>query len=129
MGVERKILSQGNGTDKPKEGDEVTIEYTGSLYDPDKAGNNHRGKQYEYPQRFLLQSAPNYKMRGTDPGTSTTRFDTSKGRGDFKTPIGVGKVIKGMPGRNCALSPKPLADRDKAGMRESLKCPWGKRAS
>ena len=24
------------------------------------------------------------------------RFDSSKGRGDFETPIGVGKVIKGI---------------------------------
>jgi len=61
-------LKQGNGVDKPKKGDEVTIEYTGNLYDESKgASNDYRGKQ----------------------------FDSSVGRGDFKTAIGVGKVIKG----------------------------------
>ncbi len=43
MGVTRKILKQGNGVDKPKKGDEVTIEYTGSLYDPKQAHHEHRG--------------------------------------------------------------------------------------
>lgn len=45
MGVERKVLKKGNGTDKPKKGDEVTIEYTGNLYDESKADNDYRGKQ------------------------------------------------------------------------------------
>ncbi|MCJ1483156.1 hypothetical protein MMC06_003323, partial [Schaereria dolodes] len=66
MGVDRTVLEQGNGTDRPKKGDEVTIEYTGNLYDAAQASNNYRGKQ----------------------------FDSSVGRGDFKTPIGVGRVIK-----------------------------------
>ncbi|KAI4188055.1 MAG: hypothetical protein L6R41_002399 [Letrouitia leprolyta] len=69
MGVERKILKEGNGTDQPKKGDEVTIEYTGNLYDPNEEANDYRGKQ----------------------------FDSSVGRGDFKTKIGVGKVIRGTP--------------------------------
>ncbi|KAL8920418.1 MAG: hypothetical protein Q9172_004508 [Xanthocarpia lactea] len=68
MGVTRKVLKEGNGTDKPKKGDEVTIEYTGNLYDPAEEGNDYRG----------------------------TQFDSSVGRGDFKTKIGVGKVIRGM---------------------------------
>ncbi|KAL8933882.1 MAG: hypothetical protein Q9211_005527, partial [Gyalolechia sp. 1 TL-2023] len=67
MGVERKVLKEGNGTDKPKKGDEVTIEYTGNLYDESEADNDYRGKE----------------------------FDSSVGRGDFKTKIGVGKVIRG----------------------------------
>lgn len=68
MGVTRKIVTKGNGTDKPKKGDQVTIEYTGNLYDEAKGSkDNFRGKQ----------------------------FDSSKGRGPFKTQIGVGKVIKG----------------------------------
>lgn len=45
MGVERKILKEGNGTDQPKKGDEVTIEYTGNLYDPNEEANDYRGKQ------------------------------------------------------------------------------------
>ncbi|KAL8947872.1 MAG: hypothetical protein Q9222_005886 [Ikaeria aurantiellina] len=67
MGVDRKILKEGNGTTKPKKGDEVTIEYTGNLYDEAAADNDYRGKQ----------------------------FDSSVGRGDFKTKIGVSQVIRG----------------------------------
>ncbi|KAL8656833.1 MAG: hypothetical protein Q9226_002526 [Calogaya cf. arnoldii] len=67
MGVTRKVLKEGNGTDKPKKGDEVTMEYTGNLYDKAQEDNDFRG----------------------------TQFDTSVGRGDFKTKIGVGKVIRG----------------------------------
>ncbi|KAK0511623.1 hypothetical protein JMJ35_006196 [Cladonia borealis] len=68
MGVTKEVIKQGNGQDYPSKGDKVTIEYTGNLYDG-AAGkdNHHRGKQ----------------------------FDSSKGRGDFETAIGVGKVIKG----------------------------------
>ncbi|MCJ1403973.1 FK506-binding protein 2B, partial [Xylographa trunciseda] len=68
MGVTKRVLKEGNGVDKPKQGDEVTIEYTGNLYDQSKGeSNDYRG----------------------------TQFDSSVGRGDFKTQIGVGKVIKG----------------------------------
>jgi len=65
MGVEKQLITKGNGVDKPKTNDEVTIEYTGWLYD--KYADNYRGN----------------------------KFDSSVGRGDFKTHIGVGKVIKG----------------------------------
>ncbi|PSK34168.1 hypothetical protein C1H76_9137 [Elsinoe australis] len=65
MGVTKKILKQGNGSDKPKAGDTVTMEYTGTLFDDSKP--DHKGKQ----------------------------FDSSVGRGDFVTKIGVGQVIKG----------------------------------
>ena len=45
MGVTRKTLKPGNGTDKPKAGDEVTIEYTGNLHDKAQEHNDCRGKQ------------------------------------------------------------------------------------
>ena len=46
MGVTRKILQQGNGSDRPNKGDMVTIEYTGNLYDDAAgAGKDFRGKQ------------------------------------------------------------------------------------
>lgn len=45
MGVTRKVLKEGNGKDKPAKGDEVTIEYTGNLYDEAAHHNNYRGKQ------------------------------------------------------------------------------------
>ncbi|MCJ1277303.1 FK506-binding protein 2B [Puttea exsequens] len=68
MGVTKEVLKEGNGQDMPKKGDTVFIEYTGNLYDPSVGKQGHfRGKQ----------------------------FDSSKGRGDFKTEIGTGKVIRG----------------------------------
>ncbi|KAK0356907.1 Fork head 1 [Friedmanniomyces endolithicus] len=65
MGVTKKMITPGNGTDKPKSGDTITMEYTGNLYSAEAA--EHKGKQ----------------------------FDSSVGRGDFQTKIGVGQVIKG----------------------------------
>ena len=68
MGYERKVVRAGDKTNFPKKGDNVTIAYTGNLYDKNMgAQNDFRGKQ----------------------------FDTSEGRGDFVTAIGAGKVIKG----------------------------------
>lgn len=38
MGVDKKIIKAGNGVDFPKENDEVTMEYTGYLYDLTASG-------------------------------------------------------------------------------------------
>jgi len=65
MGVTKKQLKPGNGVDKPQKGDTITMEYTGNLYDANA------------------------------PDTKGTQFDSSVGRGDFKTRIGTGQVIKG----------------------------------
>ncbi|KAF2763902.1 FKBP peptidyl-prolyl cis-trans isomerase [Teratosphaeria nubilosa] len=65
MGVTKQQISPGNGVDKPKAGDTITMEYTGNLYEPNAV--NNKGKQ----------------------------FDSSVGRGDFSTKIGVGQVIRG----------------------------------
>ncbi|OCK86009.1 peptidyl-prolyl cis-trans isomerase [Lepidopterella palustris CBS 459.81] len=65
MGVERKTLRSGNETDFPRKGDTVSMEYTGWLYDANVSST--KGKQ----------------------------FDSSVGRGDLKTVIGEGRVIKG----------------------------------
>lgn len=46
MGVTKKILSPGNGTDKPKAGDQISMLYTGCLYDQNAGEANHfMGKQ------------------------------------------------------------------------------------
>jgi len=45
MGVEKKVLKDGNGTDKPKAGDTVTMEYTGWLYDASASANGFKGKK------------------------------------------------------------------------------------
>ncbi|KAL6710908.1 hypothetical protein ACN47E_006783 [Coniothyrium glycines] len=65
MGVQKVVVKPGNGADFPKKHDEVSMEYTGWLYD---------------------ESIPDNKG---------TKFDTSVGRGDLITPIGVGRVIRG----------------------------------
>ncbi|EEH04541.1 conserved hypothetical protein [Histoplasma capsulatum var. duboisii H88] len=67
MGVTKKVLRNGNGVNKPTTGDEVVIDYTGCLYDPTAADKHFMGDE----------------------------FDSSKDRGDFKTTIGIGKVIRG----------------------------------
>ncbi|KAJ5894766.1 FK506-binding protein 1 [Penicillium taxi] len=69
MGVERKIITRGNGTDTPASGDKVSIHYTGWLYDAKKANKGFQGKQ----------------------------FDSSRtpGRGPLNVQIGIGQVIKG----------------------------------
>ncbi|CAF9927945.1 MAG: hypothetical protein GOMPHAMPRED_004555 [Gomphillus americanus] len=67
MGVEKTILKDGDGVHYPKKSDTVAIEYTGTLYDPTSYDEYKRG----------------------------SKFDSSVGRGDFETPIGVGKVIRG----------------------------------
>jgi FK506-binding protein 1 len=64
-GVSKTVLKQGDGTEFPKKGDEVSMEYTGWIYDPSK------------------------------PDKKGAKFDSSVGRGDLTTPIGVGRVIKG----------------------------------
>lgn len=45
MGVTKKLIHPGNGTDKAKAGDQITMEYTGNLYDESKASNDYKGKQ------------------------------------------------------------------------------------
>jgi len=67
MGVEKETLHTGNGTDRPKKGDKVAMLYTGWLHDPKEKDNDFKGN----------------------------KFDSSEGRGDFITQIGVGRVIKG----------------------------------
>ncbi|KAF2092245.1 peptidyl-prolyl cis-trans isomerase [Saccharata proteae CBS 121410] len=65
MGVEKQTINPGNGADKPKKGDDVTMEYTGYLFD--SSAKDNKGK----------------------------KFDSSVGRADFITKIGLGRVIKG----------------------------------
>jgi FK506-binding protein 1 len=65
MGVEKKIIKEGNRVDFPKKNDVVTMEYTGYLHN--KEASDSKGQ----------------------------KFDSSVGRGDFVTPIGMGRVIKG----------------------------------
>lgn len=45
MGVTKKVLKEGDGKTYPTKGNDVTIEYTGNLYDEAKADDDYRGKQ------------------------------------------------------------------------------------
>lgn len=60
-----KTVSQEGSGAQPTKGQNVTIEYTGYLKDTSK------------------------------PDNKGSKFDSSVGRGDFRTKIGVGQVIKG----------------------------------
>lgn len=44
--LEKRVITPGNGTDYPKQGDTVTMDYTGWLYDPAQAANDYKGRQY-----------------------------------------------------------------------------------
>lgn len=89
MGVTKTTHQEGTGP-QPQVGQTVTIEYTGFLKDSAKADN--KGKQcalpltppdcQRIPVKLTLHPHPH-------------RFDSSVGRGDFVTKIGVGQVIKG----------------------------------
>ena len=46
MGYSRKVLDVGNGTDTPKTGDTVRLEYIGYLFDGSKGANNNMGEKY-----------------------------------------------------------------------------------
>lgn len=84
MGVQKIVIKPGNGIDYPKKNDEVSMEYTGWLFDDE---------------------APDHKG---------AKFDTSIGRGDLITAIGVGRVIKGWDegilGSECS-SPMTLGEK------------------
>lgn len=43
--LDKKTISQGNGSNYPKPGDTVIMEYTGWLYDANKADNQYRGNK------------------------------------------------------------------------------------
>ncbi|KAI9795015.1 MAG: FK506 binding protein proline rotamase rapamycin-binding protein [Peltula sp. TS41687] len=84
MGVTKHITKDGNGVTSPRKGDTVTIDYTGYLYDDSK------------------------------PSKKGTQFDSSKGRGDFVTKIGVGQVIRGKPRLHCRLASQAEEDEGKS---------------
>lgn len=46
MGVEKKVLQDGNNVDFPKKGDVIAMHYTGCLYDSAQEANHFMGKKY-----------------------------------------------------------------------------------
>ncbi|KAF1843312.1 FKBP-type peptidyl-prolyl isomeras-like protein [Cucurbitaria berberidis CBS 394.84] len=98
MGVEKMVLKPGNGCDVPKKHDEVSMEYTGWLFDEDT------------------------------PDNKGTKFDTSVGRGDLITPIGVGRVIRGWDeGILGSTSSSPMTLGEKATLTISADYGYGAR--
>lgn len=57
MAVAKIIAKKGNGTDKPKRGDLVTMDYVGYLYDPSKVSRGYRGKKYAASVHCLEDTA------------------------------------------------------------------------
>jgi FK506-binding protein 1 len=43
--VQKQLIKSGDGVHKPQKGDQVTIQYTGWLYDASQAANQNRGKE------------------------------------------------------------------------------------
>jgi FK506-binding protein 1 len=43
MGVEKTVIKPGNGVDRPRKGDAVSMEYTGYLFDANKPENGFKG--------------------------------------------------------------------------------------
>ncbi|CBX90672.1 FK506 binding protein proline rotamase rapamycin-binding protein [Plenodomus lingam] len=98
MVVEKAVIRPGNGIDTPKKNDEVSMEYTGWLFDED---------------------APDCKGK---------QFDTSVGRGDLITPIGVGRVIRGWDeGILGSQSSSPMTLGEKATLTISADYGYGAR--
>lgn len=85
--LQKEVIREGNGIQKPKVGENVTIEYTGWLYDdnqPDK-----RGKSYVAQGAHLAIQCLSFDL------DQYLSFDSSIGRPDFTVPIGVQRVIQG----------------------------------
>ena len=45
MPLHKETIQEGNKTDYPKKGDNVSIEYTGWLYDANASSNHFRGNK------------------------------------------------------------------------------------
>ncbi|KAK5069105.1 hypothetical protein LTR51_008817, partial [Lithohypha guttulata] len=102
----KKITKQGDGQTYPKKGDTVTMEYTGNwrlhgicgmIVTVLKVGSMTLMQQTteeisKHTRLVVSRLGPNNK----------NRFDSSLGREDFKTAIGVGRVIQGIPYTRCS---------------------------
>ncbi|RYC58104.1 hypothetical protein CHU98_g8110 [Xylaria longipes] len=97
MGVTKTVLQEGDGP-QPTPGQTVTIEYTGWLKDTSKPDN--KGDNYPAIHTSLGSPGTTTATLQADNSVPPLRivivtFDSSVGRGDFVTRIGVGQVIKG----------------------------------
>ncbi len=65
--LQKEVVREGNGTDKPKAGDTVSMDYTGWLYEKDQP--EHRGKVY-VSQKLLDQLTLTIASASTHPKTA-----------------------------------------------------------
>lgn len=97
MGVTKTTTQEGTGA-QPQKQQTVTIEYTGYL----KKADGSKGTVY-VPFTHPREAASSYQSNNPsrrEKSTKandilTTSFDSSVGKSDFRTPIGVGRVIRG----------------------------------
>ncbi|KAH7121187.1 FKBP-type peptidyl-prolyl isomerase-like protein [Dendryphion nanum] len=83
MGVEKKLIREGDGTTIPKKNDLVAMEYTVPC-------------TQLLPQTVLLTlGSLGWLFDESKPNNKGAQFDSSVERGDLETLIGVGRVIKG----------------------------------
>ncbi|KAH5617335.1 hypothetical protein HBI23_258550 [Parastagonospora nodorum] len=82
MGVEKVIIQPSNSVEVPQKHDEVSIEYTGGSPIPNCSG-------------ATLTVFAGWLYDDNTPDNKGKQFDSSVGRGDLITPIGVGRVIRG----------------------------------
>ncbi|KAI1956463.1 hypothetical protein LOZ07_002412 [Ophidiomyces ophidiicola] len=98
MGVTKKILKTGNGVDKPSKGDEIHMEYRGCLYDSTNPSGHFMGTNAAAqgpPPAGPNDSPRNRVARPPLTVDRPSRFDSTEDRGEFRTKIGVGAVIRG----------------------------------
>ncbi|KAF9734704.1 peptidyl-prolyl cis-trans isomerase [Paraphaeosphaeria minitans] len=81
MGVEKQVINEGDGVTFPKKHDEVAMEYTGSTASPIRWPKSHLHPGWLYDE--------------TTADNKGKKFDSSVGRGNLVTEIGVGRVIRG----------------------------------
>lgn len=92
MGVTKEVISEGDKTTYAKSGDNIIMEYTGTLTD---------GTQYvhSFIPSFSMLCSEDVKMGSTVQYsavlTMRNRFDSSRGRAPFAVKIGTGRVIRG----------------------------------
>ncbi|KAH5617578.1 hypothetical protein HBI23_253380 [Parastagonospora nodorum] len=83
MGVEKVIIQPSNSVEVPQKHDEVSIEYTGSSPISTCSG-------------ATLIVFAGWLYDDNTPDNKGKQFDSSVGRGDLITPIGIGRVIRGL---------------------------------
>ncbi|KAF2966372.1 hypothetical protein GQX73_g7204 [Xylaria multiplex] len=97
MGVTKTVLQEGSGP-QPTPGQTVTIEYTGWLKDtskPDNKGDNYPAIHPVPALPTITTMTASHDLQFKETTAPRPWFDSSVGRGDFVTRIGVGQVIKG----------------------------------